>query len=777
MQYNDNPFKILGVSPSTGRREIVRQAEERSLLSDAEKCADARAVLTNPQKRLSAEIHWFLDCGQDEINDIDLYISDVLAGNGSEGYAWGTCNPLTQLNIQLACISAQDFENTNSAKYYILGLSRLFEAINVDDVLSMINQERSESGFPEVMRKQDVEESLSVLRAELRQSVSQKLQDLATDKYVQIVTMLSESYSGNDRYKGHAVLEDLIADYQLFINDTLQNNGRDIIDAADRIALSADQMDVEDEVDRLIAKLYDWDKYAQPLQLGALTKGSAHELSKDLLQKLRGLALKLHNQFELTSESLKITKAIQTVFQELPEYSDLLSNDSETLTRLVAEQGLDERMAPVMEEIETSFDDLLDCQDEDLIPTSIKMLVSKVSLANGIFKNEESDEEFSDLLRTELFMRVRSLAIMLHNDHKRTADAYRIICEMEPFFSDLPEICKTIEEDTATLSSMLQQEEQSNKIINEMEAIEQSLNGVKNALASDRQQKVEKLISRMVKLDGLIKASVKDSETQKSIRERLAYMVRSVGVALHNEKRDSENALRIMTAVKKEFPDIPSLQGTLDKEILTLYQMTGGFSRPSSAAIERQKQKDESPGTKKFVAIALAALALIVVGIKVLSPGASNNGTSNTNSPTASVSTPKPAATPKPTLTPQEMPASGAVLYCADSYTPSTFTVRNNGSSNYYMKFVTAGTDSTVITFFVREHSTVTVDIPAGNLELRYAYGSTWYGESKLFGDETRYAKDEEPYDFSNYTWEISLYTTTNEGETMDVEEIDANEF
>ena len=80
-------------------------------------------------------------------------------------------------------------------------------------------------------------------------------------------------------------------------------------------------------------------------------------------------------------------------------------------------------------------------------------------------------------------------------------------------------------------------------------------------------------------------------------------------------------------------------------------------------------------------------------------------------------------------------------------------------------------------TFFVRAYSTVEIDMPAGNPELRYACGSTWYGESKLFGDSTRYAKDEEYYDFTNYTWEISLYTTSNAGSSMDVEYIDANDF
>ncbi len=70
MLYNDNPFKILGVSPTDSRREIARQAEEKALLFDAQTCTDARTTLTNPQRRISAEIHWFLDCNSEEIKEI-----------------------------------------------------------------------------------------------------------------------------------------------------------------------------------------------------------------------------------------------------------------------------------------------------------------------------------------------------------------------------------------------------------------------------------------------------------------------------------------------------------------------------------------------------------------------------------------------------------------------------------------------------------------------------------------------------------------------------------
>ena len=62
MTYNDNPFKILNVSLTDTRREIASKTEEKTLLFDARKCTDAQTILTNPQRRISAEVHWFLDC-------------------------------------------------------------------------------------------------------------------------------------------------------------------------------------------------------------------------------------------------------------------------------------------------------------------------------------------------------------------------------------------------------------------------------------------------------------------------------------------------------------------------------------------------------------------------------------------------------------------------------------------------------------------------------------------------------------------------------------------
>src|SRR5262245_4846870 len=53
-----NAFAILGATTREDRQRIIEVADERSLRFDPELCAAARETLTNPRKRLGAEIAW-----------------------------------------------------------------------------------------------------------------------------------------------------------------------------------------------------------------------------------------------------------------------------------------------------------------------------------------------------------------------------------------------------------------------------------------------------------------------------------------------------------------------------------------------------------------------------------------------------------------------------------------------------------------------------------------------------------------------------------------------
>lgn len=67
MNLYDNPFYILGVNTTSSRAEIDTHADETLLFEDDhEKVINARATLTNPRRRLEAELAWLTDLTEPE---------------------------------------------------------------------------------------------------------------------------------------------------------------------------------------------------------------------------------------------------------------------------------------------------------------------------------------------------------------------------------------------------------------------------------------------------------------------------------------------------------------------------------------------------------------------------------------------------------------------------------------------------------------------------------------------------------------------------------------
>ena len=112
-------------------------------------------------------------------------------------------------------------------------------------------------------------------------------------------------------------------------------------------------------------------------------------------------------------------------------------------------------------------------------------------------------------------------------------------------------------------------------------------------------------------------------------------------------------------------------------------------------------------------------------------------------------------------LTPISEPQSGAVLTGREVYDGSEITVTASGGESCVVKLKTrSGTER--MSFYVRAGDTVTVGVPAEYLYVYFASGDTWYGATHLFGEKTSYSMDDEICNFTEYTWEYTLYPVTN---------------
>jgi hypothetical protein len=127
------------------------------------------------------------------------------------------------------------------------------------------------------------------------------------------------------------------------------------------------------------------------------------------------------------------------------------------------------------------------------------------------------------------------------------------------------------------------------------------------------------------------------------------------------------------------------------------------------------------------------------------------------------------------------LPANGAVLRLprGGSVAPLTIVTRPDGN-HLFVKLISTDDRGEDIRVFVRSGKTVSMSVPFGSYELRYAAGRSWYGGEFLFGPDTQYSVAEETFDFwrrgdtvNGYTVELFLQRYGN----LETERIGAEDF
>ena len=62
MHLIENPFYLLKASPKDNRKKLLELADEAAFDMDSIKANESRSILSNPRKRLEAEISFFPGC-------------------------------------------------------------------------------------------------------------------------------------------------------------------------------------------------------------------------------------------------------------------------------------------------------------------------------------------------------------------------------------------------------------------------------------------------------------------------------------------------------------------------------------------------------------------------------------------------------------------------------------------------------------------------------------------------------------------------------------------
>lgn len=355
-----NPFYILGVTTRDNRRKIAEVAEEKILLGDSDQMNHARADITNPRKRLEAEMGWFPGVSPKNIDSIKQYLRPLHLLYEPSLYNKDLCgtillkgssepipsdlrkiSSLALANILAEQLRLKHYSNIQDLCSAIIEIDKVFEEIVPQEILTLINEDRIVSGISPVENVSLIEEELGIKRNDIKSIISKQMDRLSEEEYIELINMIANIYWASGHIYNGVIIDDILDTYELKTKNIL-NNIEELIEAATMVVEDAfiDRYpgQFQDELNDLILLVRKWDRVANPLQLNAHVKGASHSDSEKVANIVRGLAIKLHNEHHLTDEAIELTSTLKDVFAELDQLKELFESDVETLEDIKSKQ-------------------------------------------------------------------------------------------------------------------------------------------------------------------------------------------------------------------------------------------------------------------------------------------------------------------------------------------------------------------------------------------------------------------------------------------------------
>ena len=447
MKLQQNPFYILKVPCTVGRREIVAAADDMSFVLDSETCAAAQNDLLNPNKRLSAEMGWFIDVNAEKAESIRSCVE-----NG-EAIPTDGLPALSKLNAAVYNLSLLEIKDIGELERSIVDIDELFSSLDVGEIVVDVNYCRETAKIAQA-QPSDVEAELGKKREEIRQAITEKLSALDQDSYVVLITLLAEKYIADEDYEDGVILDDVLDQYEVRMQSVLEEGAEAVKKQIAEIKNLADsQAFVLANIRELIQRVQNWDRIAQPLQLKSQASGMPHQISERLGSELRALAVYLHNEKGLTKEALTLVNAMRDVFAELGNLAELFKSDAKTLASMLDHQVKEEIAAITLRDFKNESEKL-----KSPVPTKrkdVKKYLTGLRELNAKIQGMQLDAETKRFIRERLCYIARGVALNCHNIKHETSLALMITQALVTEFGDFPVLRLQLEEDTKTLKKQI----------------------------------------------------------------------------------------------------------------------------------------------------------------------------------------------------------------------------------------------------------------------------------------------------------------------------------
>lgn len=328
-----NPFALLEVSTRDDRRKIIEMADDKGFSMDEKECSKARADLTNPRNRLTAEIAWLPGVSPKRAKEF----LETLRNDPDAFLKQNSIEPLALSNLMASAFELIDEDiDTSEWVSWIMAISETYDQINPDVVLRHINEDRIVSGFPEITSADQIEKELASRRSYYNEAIKAALDRLPARKILDVVTNVVNTATSTGETHAPHLIDDLIDKYETETRGQLQAGADKIdklIEGATQAAHSGEAA-ILPVINAIEKSVREWDAIAQPIQLSFKSRGLDHDLSVALGLKIRSLAVDITNDHGMLEATTKITGLLKDVFAELPEFSAMLDDDTKALEDL-----------------------------------------------------------------------------------------------------------------------------------------------------------------------------------------------------------------------------------------------------------------------------------------------------------------------------------------------------------------------------------------------------------------------------------------------------------
>lgn len=340
---------LLGITTRDNRIKIVECADEKSLELDHDSCQKARADLTNPRARLSAEIAWLPGVSPRKATQLlDGLLRDPMAIRVDSGLP-----TLAHCNLMAAAFEVVNSEESiDDLAEFIQEMARLSEEIDVGDVIRDINEDRLISGFPEIRSLDQIESELGDRKRYFKSAIKDALNRLHPQDLLKAITSAVDGATCGGEVHAPELIDELVDSYAIEVQSVLEKeseNVRRLIQSA-RKSIESGEAATKNFVEKIEMVARNWDKFAQPIQLSAMARGIDHEPSREIAYSIRSLAIDLFNDHDMIALSQRLTTLVQDLFAELPDVSERAAQDASALSDIKSQRKQAELQSKKREE-------------------------------------------------------------------------------------------------------------------------------------------------------------------------------------------------------------------------------------------------------------------------------------------------------------------------------------------------------------------------------------------------------------------------------------------